>query len=738
MSIRLNDSIVVNEGFDDCCAGKVDNVLDNGYIFVGQGVSWDQLGNDIDGETSGDAEGSNIALNEDGTIIATGAPFNGPNAGQVRVFKYNGNDWVQLGTDIETGGPNRRAGRVDINAAGDRVVIGIPLISAGPGNSGALKVFEYDGNDWVQLGNTMPGTRSQGKLGTTVTMNYAGDVVFGGEANQQVYCFEFDGVNWNPRGNGLRDTGFFGFDISISCDNSGVQCAVGDPTNDEGGTDAGKVYLYEWFGDEWFQRGEFNLVGENPGDALGTTVKLSGNSRFCAVGAPLNDSGATDTGHVRVFEYVQGSNIWQQLGSDIDGQQGDERFGQSVSMSDDGQRIIAGSTLYDSVTGVDSGSIRMYDFNGVDWIQVGTEISGENPADEFGYRVDMNDSGEVIASASIINDGGGTGPNTGHVRVYQYSGDNQALGVPMSGDVTITNSGVTTVVSASDTVEGKVELADAAETEAGISDVLAVTPAGGDATYVKKSDLTLENLVTGTQVLALSFSKTNDDASEDTWIDSGLTMTVPKAGTYELYVRPTARIFPPVAPLTEPLPLMVRLYDTTNNAEVAETKVTVACYAESSDVSISGYVDAAFSKAIITTTGATSYRLEILYSSPLANVTYNLTSELAGDNEGESRTYIGYRQLPGNTLSSSTAFTGSTVSSAGEQGLVPKPQINDEFGVLIGNGEWSTKVSEAVVVPSGNTAERPPAPLAGMIRFNFDISAFEVYDGTSWETLATV
>lgn len=38
----------------------------------------------------------------------------------------------------------------------------------------------------------------------------------------------------------------------------------------------------------------------------------------------------------------------------------------------------------------------------------------------------------------------------------------------------------------------------------------------------------------------------------------------------------------------------------------------------------------------------------------------------------------------------------------------------------------------ALILPVGTTAQRPSTPIAGMFRFNTDISKFEGYDGIEW------
>jgi hypothetical protein len=115
-------------------------------------------------------------------------------------------------------------------------------------------------------------------------------------------------------------------------------------------------------------------------------------------------------------------------------------------------------------------------------------------------------------------------------------GANTPLAVNMSGDVTITSSGVTTVIIASDTVAGKVELATIAETETGTSTTLAVTPADTEATYVKKSILNAK----GDVIVAtadntpsiLSLGATGQVLTVNTALASGLEYKTPTTTKY--------------------------------------------------------------------------------------------------------------------------------------------------------------------------------------------------------------
>ena len=66
-----------------------------------------------------------------------------------------------------------------------------------------------------------------------------------------------------------------------------------------------------------------DIDGENPGDLSGHSVAISANGDIVAIGAIENSDGGSRSGHVRVYENVDGT--WTQIGEDIDGEAVDDR-----------------------------------------------------------------------------------------------------------------------------------------------------------------------------------------------------------------------------------------------------------------------------------------------------------------------------------------------------------------------------------------------------------------------------
>ena len=77
-----------------------------------------------------------------------------------------------------------------------------------------------------------------------------------------------------------------------------------------------------------------------------------------AIGAPFNDGNGEKAGHVRVYQNSNG--IWEQIGSDIDGEAPNDESGTSVSLSSDGSILAIGAPKNDG-NGASAGHVRIYE-----------------------------------------------------------------------------------------------------------------------------------------------------------------------------------------------------------------------------------------------------------------------------------------------------------------------------------------------------------------------------------------
>ena len=131
--------------------------------------------------------------------------------------------------------------------------------------------------------------------------------------------------------------------------------------------------VYQNVSGTWTQVGS-DIDGEAIGDKSGYSVSLSSDGSIVAIGAPYNDGGGNDAGHVRVYENVSGT--WTQVGSDIDGEAASDISGYSVSLDSSGTTLAIGAP-YNDGGGSLSGHVRVYENVSGTWTQVGSDIDGE-------------------------------------------------------------------------------------------------------------------------------------------------------------------------------------------------------------------------------------------------------------------------------------------------------------------------------------------------------------------------
>jgi len=424
------------------------------------GGQWVQMGSDIDGENVNDFAGGTqkaSAMNGEGTTIAIGASghdgSNGAeNSGHVRVFDFDGDDWSQRGLDIQGEFANDSSG-TSVVLSEDGMVVGIGEPNSEAGNTerydrdyGQVRVFEWIEGEgvWVQRGEAITGdvkcdfASSGGGLamdasGTTVVIGAATHDVngFDGRNQGQVRVFDWDGTNWIQRGDDL-----FGeapgdwFGSSVTIDGSGNTVAVGAIFNDGAAEDGpygcvvcrGSVRIFDWnsAGEEWLQRGN-DIDGEQDYDYAGSSLALNDAGDVVVVGSPQTNApvGHSKRGAVTVYEWSEGQ--WQKRGSRIEGEADGDISGSTVEISNPGNTIAIGAYLNDGSSELE-GHVRVYDWNGNSWSQRGDDIDGENAFDYSGYSIGMSADGNKLASGARFTDDG-AGYFAGNVRVFDWKED---------------------------------------------------------------------------------------------------------------------------------------------------------------------------------------------------------------------------------------------------------------------------------------------------------------------------
>ncbi|MEN8125973.1 MAG: T9SS type A sorting domain-containing protein, partial [Bacteroidota bacterium] len=227
-------------------------------VFKNNSGTWEQIGNDIDGEAGNDSSGESVSLSSDGSVIAIGAPFNngnGDDAGHVRVFKNNSGTWEQIGDDIDGEAIGDRFGwSVSLSSDGSVVAVGASHNDGNGTNAGHVRVFKNNSGTWEQIGNDIDGEAAIDISGWSVSLSSDGSVVGvgaiwndgNGTNAGHVRVFKNNSGTWEQIGNDIDGEAIgdhFGWSFSLSSDGSVV--AIGASYNDRNGSDSGNVRVFQ-------------------------------------------------------------------------------------------------------------------------------------------------------------------------------------------------------------------------------------------------------------------------------------------------------------------------------------------------------------------------------------------------------------------------------------------------------------------------------------------------------------
>ncbi len=386
-----------------------------------------QIGADIDGEAENDASGSSVSLSSDGSTLAIGAYLNDENgnrSGHVRVYQNMSGVWTQIGTDIDGEAAEDQSGSsVSLSSDGSILAIGALYNDGNGANSGHVRVYQNSSGIWTQIGTDIDGeVAGDSSGGYSVSLSSDGSMFAIGaiwnDANGidsgHVRVYQNSSDVWTQVGADIDGEAAYdmsGGSVSLSSDGSIV--AIGATGNDENGNGSGHVRVYQNISNVWDQIGD-DIDGEAENDYSGSSVSLSSDGSIVAIGAPQNDGNGDGAGHVRVYKNI--ANVWTQIGADIDGEVAGD-FSGRVSLSSNGN-VVAIGALHNDENGEYSGHVRIYqNMSGV-WMQIGSDIDGEAVHD-FSGHVSLSSDGSTVAIGASSNDGNGDG--SGHVRVYDLS-----------------------------------------------------------------------------------------------------------------------------------------------------------------------------------------------------------------------------------------------------------------------------------------------------------------------------
>ena len=318
--------------------------------------------------------------------------------------------------------------------------------------SASLKIYEWDRDKWLQKGSNL----NQPCTDIDVSDDGLTIAVSGASGRGLVRIYEWDGVDWSQKGSDLIGEGNnddFGHEIALSKNGNIIVIGAIDGCNN--GCRSGQVYVYEWSGSSWNQKG-LTINAERDDDRFGTSVDINDDGNVIVAGATGNDnSGGTNAGHSRVFGWNNGS--WVQKGSDIDGDRGAGEMGWQTRISGDGNSIAVSSSQGTNTNGI----IEIYSWDGSSWnsssLISGNPVEGERKGERLGWSLDVDKEFKIIAAGAIWR--GTNAYRAGAVEFYRDGGDVRAGATygansetQLGFDVAINRTGDIAVMSGNDLV----------------------------------------------------------------------------------------------------------------------------------------------------------------------------------------------------------------------------------------------------------------------------------------------
>ena len=333
--------------------------------------------------------GGTVAVGDGEVIVGSTGQTSG--AGELYVYKKEGDAWMESGRIMVTDGDNdNRFGRA-LALHENTLIVGATLQD----QAGSAFVFnKADNGNWSQVAELKP-EQAVDAYGRAVAVN--GQFAFvatvatdNGKGSVHVFKNEGDN-NWVEHSTlmpeDLQENDWFGVSVSVS----GNHAVVGAPAynrEDHGG--AAYVFAYNEATDSWKQETKVEIEDMDVRAALGHSSLIFDN--YLAVGAPFDSEGS-----VYLYMKGEGEEGWQAGGKMVpfDGAPG-IGFGASLGMSADG--------LWVGAPGASNGYGAVYafefDFGSGMWLGA-NKIHAAEPArgSQFSSAFAMNGSVAAIGAA---------------------------------------------------------------------------------------------------------------------------------------------------------------------------------------------------------------------------------------------------------------------------------------------------------------------------------------------------
>ncbi len=394
--------------------GQGDNSLSgSGAVYLyekGNDGVWSQISflKDLDADAY-DGFGSSISLNNDGTILAIGAPGkddwendNGSYRGEVLVYKRSGSSWglvdIVHSTSSYQNNNDDYGSSIALNGLGTKLAVNYKEYGSEDPSIYGVMIYETLGSsNWVADETiSSPGVWGD-EFGTTLHFNNSGDALVVGAPNEGRYSHDYPRPLATGAAYVFKDDAAIGWDLqkkilpnvvgdkdqfgaSVSINSAGTIIAVGAPKEDSNSTninagaedgsalDAGAAYIFKLDSvtGNWNQSNFVKASNTHRNDKFGYSVDLNAAGNKLLIGAPMeansnvgenpvddNNDETGMSGAVYAFSELDGVLVQETYQKGLDSNSSDQ-FGGSVAFNNTGADYAVSSINEDSsAVGVD-------------------------------------------------------------------------------------------------------------------------------------------------------------------------------------------------------------------------------------------------------------------------------------------------------------------------------------------------------------------------------------------------
>jgi len=251
--------------------------------------------------------GNSVALSSNSNRLVVGA-HGADSAGKVYIYDWDGSGYTEVTTITASDGQayEQFGSSVAISADGTKLVVGAPREDTAGTNAGRVCIYEWNGSGYTEVTTITASDAEAGNwFGNSVALSSNSNRLVvgahGADSAGKVYIYDWDGSGYTEvttiTASDRQAYDLFGGSVAID----GTKLVVGAPLEDTAGPEAGKVYIYEWSGSGYSEVTTITASDAEACDWFGNSVSIDGTR--LVVGACGADTAGIDDGKVYIYDW---------------------------------------------------------------------------------------------------------------------------------------------------------------------------------------------------------------------------------------------------------------------------------------------------------------------------------------------------------------------------------------------------------------------------------------------------